>query len=121
MVAAVVFFILGTDWLIYRQGTRTPFPVAGFQVAIIISIAWFVAGAVAMGMRHVWGRVMVLAILYGGAIGFFVTAIITVGAADGQVAVRLKPLSFAILIYFVAALVVANSRHVRRLTSRVWE
>jgi hypothetical protein len=121
IVAAAALVILVADWLIYRQAISTPFPPPGLPATIIISIVWLIAGAIAMGMRHAWGRVMVLSILYIGAIGFFVIAIITISAADGPMADRLKSLFATTFVYFVVSLVLTHSKHVRRLTSRAWE
>lgn len=120
-VAVAIVFVLAADWLICRQENRTPFPVAGIQITIIISVIWLVAGAIAVGMRYAWGRAMVLTILYSGAFGFFVTAIITVGDADGRLAVRLIPLLATTSIYLVFGLILTHSKHVKRLTSRAWE
>jgi hypothetical protein len=121
VVAVAAFLILGVDWLIYRQDARTPFPFPGLQLYIIISIIWFIAGVIGLCMRQPWGRVMALTILSVGALALFATAIMIIGGAEDQMAVRLKPLSAAILIYFVAGLVIAKSKHIRRLTSRTWE
>ena len=120
-VAIAVIFVLGVDWLIYRQANRTPFPFAGLQAILIISGIWLIVCAIALGMRQAWGRFMVLTILYAVTGAFFLLAIITISGADGQTAVRLKTLAVGTLIYFVAGLFLANSRHVRRLTSRIWE
>jgi hypothetical protein len=121
IVAVAAVIILVADWLIFRQAIRTPFPFSGLPVAVVISVIWLIAGAVAMGMRFAWGRAMVLAILYTGAIGFFVIAIITISDADGFLAVRLKSLFGTTFIYLVVSLVLTHSKHVRRLTSRAWE
>jgi hypothetical protein len=121
IAAVTALVILGIDCLIYRQSVLTPFPIPGLQVTIVISAIWLIAGTVAVCMRQAWGRVMMLTILYTGAIGFFVIAVVILGAADPGVMARLKPLGLAIFVYFVAVLVVSNSRHIRRLTSRSWE
>ncbi len=121
IVAAASVIILVADLLIYRQAIKTPFAFSGLPITVIISAIWLVAGAVAMGMRYAWGRAMVLAILYAGASGLFVIAIVTIGAADGSPAIVLKSLFATAFIYLVVSLVLTNSKHVRRLTSRNWE
>jgi hypothetical protein len=105
----------------YRQTNLAPYPVPDFPVILIVSMIWLIAGAIALCMRQPWGRVMVLTILIAGCLSFFVNIVAILGDAAGSVAARIEPLLLAIVIYFVAILFINNSRHIRRLTSRVWE
>ena len=120
-MAVATLLILGIDLLIYRQTNLTPFPLPDFQVILVVSIIWLIAGAIALCVRKAWGRVMVLTILVAGCLSFFVNIVVVLSDGTPPIAARIKPLSLAIFIYFVAILVISNSKHIRRLTSRTWE
>jgi hypothetical protein len=121
IVAAACVLVLGTNGWIFKEAGRPPHPVPALQVAAAISLMWMLAGAWGMIGRKNWGRVMVLTILYGGSFGFFVEWLITVTAADETMTGRLNLIFVGLAVYLIASLVLTNSKHVKRLTSRVWE
>jgi len=119
MVACVL--VLAVNGLIYKQAAAPPHPLPALQVAAVISLIWMVSGAVGLCLRKSWGRALVLTILYAGAFGFFVAAIISLAAADQQSGLGLKTIFLGIAIYLIVSLVLTHSKHVHRLTSRTWE
>jgi hypothetical protein len=121
IVVCAFLMILGANGFILKQAAAPPRPVPGLEVAAVISLIWMFTGAWALCARKNWGRGMILAILYGGTFGLFISAVITVSSADGPLTGQLEPLLIAMPVYLIASLVLTHSRHVRRLTSRAYE
>ena len=121
IIAVALLPILAVNWLIFRHDAATPYPVPGMQLAMIIGGLWFVAGAIANGARKAWGHTFILTILYLGMFAFFITVVVVIANAAGPIAPQLKAMIIGITVYLIVTLVLSHSRHVRRLTSRVWE
>jgi hypothetical protein len=121
MVVVIGFIVLAANAFIYTRALAFPYPPPTMQVAMIISVVWMVAGAWGLCRRRAWGRALVLTILYAGAFWYFVTAVIVIADANGPVANRLLPMFIGTVVYLVTGLVLTNSKHVRRLSSRTWE
>jgi hypothetical protein len=120
IVAVACVFVLLVDSLLFKQAQREP-PQPALKGATLVSIAWLLAGAVAMCVRKVWGRTLALTILYLGSFGLFIMAVVTVATADSQLANGLKTFLISMTVYVIASLVLTHSSHVRRLTSRMFE
>ena len=121
MVMVGCILILGANYMIFKEAAAKPNPLPPLEGVAVISFLWMFAGASGICMRLGWGRAMALTILYLGSIGFFVTIIITVCTDDGTLVGRLTPIVVATIAYTYVSLVFTHSRHVKRLTSRVWD
>jgi hypothetical protein len=121
MVVAGCIFILFANWLIFKKAAMQARPSPPLELATVVSLLWFFAGASGMIARYPWTRYVTLAMLYVGSIGWFLTAVITFFSDESPLADYLKPFLIATAIYLYVSLVFTHSRHIRRLTSRAYE
>ena len=91
------------------------------NVSAFVVLIWVYTGAGAMCMRKMWGRFLVLTILYIETLSTFVQGIVAVNDTEGQWALIAKTLFMNSAIYLVVSLVFTHSRHIKRITSRTWE
>jgi len=121
MVAAGCLLILGANFLLFREAQKTSPPLPILKLISVVSLLWMFTGAYGICTRIVWTRSVVLAILYIGSIGFFVTAVIVASSGDGPLVGHLTPVFIATAVYLYVSLVFTHSKHIRRLSSRAWE
>jgi hypothetical protein len=121
MVIVVCLLVLWVDTAIFKQASAPAYPLPALKGAVAVSVLWLLTGAAGTCLRRGWARPMMLTVLYLGSIGSFVWAIIVLGVADRTLAGGFKPTFFAGVVYLIASLVLTNSKHVRRLTSRMFE
>jgi hypothetical protein len=121
MVAVAFLLVLAANLLLYKQAASPASPSPILQLIVIISLLWMFAGAAGMCVRRAWGRVLILTILNAGAFGFFILGMIALTSKDSGFGGLIRFIFIAVAIYAIASLVLTNSRHVRRLTSRALE
>jgi len=121
VVAVACLLILAANALLFKDAAAPihPFPV--LEVITVISLLWMFTGAWLMCTRKSVGRFLVLIILYLGSLGFFLTGVIGAATYEPALEGRLKPFFIATAIYLFVSLVLTHSKHVQRLTSRMWE
>jgi len=121
LVVAVCVVVLGANGFIFVRAAARPHPLPALQVASLVSLIWMFAGAWGTCMRKGWGRVLMLAILYAGSFGLFLTWIITISMEPGPMGERITPIVVGGVVYLISSLVLTHSRDVKRLTSRALE
>ena len=121
IVAVACLLVLWVNVAIYRQAAAPPHPLPGLQVVAVMSLVWLYAGATAVCWRQNWGRPLMLTVLYAGWLAAFVWGIVILGTADRTLAGGLMPTCIATVVYVIASLTLTYSKHVRRLTSRIYE
>jgi hypothetical protein len=121
LVAVSCLLVLWVNALIFKQASdpRAPLPV--LKGVAVITLLWMFAGASALCRRKAWGRTFVLTILYAGTFASFIWGIIILGTADTSLAGGVKPTFVTTGVYLYTSLVLTHSKHVRRLTSRIYE
>ena len=118
IVVVGCLFILVVNALVFKQASGLhPMPIV--KVIATITLLWMYAGAWLMCTRKIWGRFLVLIILYLGSLGFFLGG--ATGLASSQPQEQVRGCFIAAAIYLFVSLVLTNSRHVHRLTSRMWD
>jgi len=120
-VVAGCVLLLVANGLIFQDAKSPVHPLPGLQIAMAISLIWIYAGAWAMCTRKYWGRYLVLTILNIASISFFLAVLVTLTTENAVLSGRLIPIIIALAIYLCVSGVLTHSRHVRRLTSRIWE
>ena len=121
IVAVGCLFLLGADLIICKAATRPGTQPDKLSIAIIfLVLVWVYAGAIATCARKVWGRFLMLTLIYIGTLNFFLSIAILL---NSHVVPKdyVKALIFGTVIYLIVSLVLTHSKDVRRLTSRVWE
>ncbi|MGA3171223.1 MAG: hypothetical protein ABSE62_09425 [Chthoniobacteraceae bacterium] len=121
IVAVACLFLLGADLIICKAATRPGAQPDKLGVAItFMLLGWIYSGAIATCARKLWGRVLMLTLIYIATIYFFISTVILL---NSRVIPKdyAKALIFGTVIYLVVSLVLTRSKDVRRLTSRVWE
>jgi hypothetical protein len=121
MVVVGAILVLGANGLVFNEAAIPLHPLPALKGITVISLLWMFAGAWGTCARKLWARYLMLAILYVGSLGFFLTGIITLAMDDGPLLGRLQPIFIATALYLFVSLVLTHSKHVRRLTSRAWE
>ena len=121
MVIAGCLLILVANGLIFRDGATGPNRLPVLQVFALITLVWMYAGAYGMCIRKGWGRGLVLTVTYLGTVGAFLSAVIPLATDEGPLVGHEMPFFIAMAIYLYVSLVLTHSKHVHRLTSRVWE
>ena len=121
MVAIGCVLVLGANFLIFREASLRIEPSPARRMISVITLLWMFAGAWLMCARMIWGRFLVLFILYAGSLGYFLGGVIGLTAAYPWPLLRVRIFFIASGVYLFISLVLTHSRHVRRLTSRMWE
>jgi len=121
IVVVACLFLLGADLIISKAATHPGTQPDKLGIAIIfLVLVWVYAGAIATCVRKIWGRFLMLTLIYIGTLNFFVYIVIQL---NSHVIPKdyVKALIFGTVIYLIVSLVLTHSKDVRRLTSRVWE
>ena len=121
MVGAACLLVLGANALVFKNAANPNHPNQLLETITLVSLLWIFAGAWFLCARKMWGRVLVLTILYMGCLGFFLTGIISASADETGQGGWFSSSIIAAVIYLFVSLVLTHSKHVQRLTSRMWE
>ena len=121
MVVVAFLLVLAANLLLYKQSAASSSSSPLLQEVVIISLVWMFAGAVGLYVRKAWGRVLLLTILNAGAFGLFLLGMVALTSKDNSFGGLIRFIFIAMAVYVIASLVLSNSRHVRRLTSRALE
>jgi len=121
MVAAACLLVLVANGVVFQSAASQPHPLPELQLVAVASLAWIFTGAWCMCIRKVWARGLTLSILYAGSLASFLAGVIAGATNEGPLVGHLQPLAISTAIYLFLSLVLTHSRHVRRLTSRIWD